>query len=326
MQEQQIQHSHSPKTLQTIELMGTSPADWGIVNYTVRAEVRNLSLPVQCPSCYGKGIAYSQFTDGEETLVAHVLYARYDEQVKADYPHIMDYSRRDAFFQGEWVNGSRSEPLMHQYGWVKVHMPKWGGMACPQCPLSRNGRKGTGIVFESFTDVPVNAHYPAWPAGTQFTSRFPRGAGGCEACGKCGIKSGEYAVAAQRADGVWVGMFVGNACLQKFGFKKFKTIDEDAKQWNLSEGTNGLFKPSNKKNANPLVERVFNFYYRSREAVGASLEVKTPEVVEEPEVIADEVVEVKEIQVVSKGFDCPHCSKTFGSRQGRYNHIRKHHA
>ena len=36
---------------------------------------------------------------------------------------------------------------------------------------------------------------------------------------------------AKRDDGTSVGMFVGNACIKKFGFKAFKTQDAQAESW-----------------------------------------------------------------------------------------------
>jgi len=350
MQEQQIQHNHSPKTLQTITLMGTKPADWGIVPFTVREETRDMLLPVQCGECHGRGVIYDPLmnVDGE-MRARHAVFEMLEHQVRADYPHLSDYQVKDAFFKGEFHSEGddsskwfRDEPLFTVYGWSKVNggrRGRYGSSRCPICPQKRSRRgfnMGTGIVMQFFENVPVNAHYPSWPAGTQFTSRFPRGAGGCEACGKCGIKSGEFPVGAINEDGQFVGMFVGNACLKKFGFKQFKSVDEQAKSWDIRKArgdeSKWVTKGEGRKDKDLIFgKRVIDLYIRSRKDLGAldavtSEQEVVEEVVEEAQVVSDEVVEVKEIQVISKGFDCPHCSKTYGSRQGRYNHIRKHHA
>lgn len=111
-------------------------------------------------------------------------------------------------------------------------------LPCPDCANGqyRHNRytwltlpNSTGYVRKLFKDVKVNAHYPAWPQGTTFPSKY--NGCDCEACGKTIRKSGTYAVVAKRDDGTSVGMFVGNACIKKFGFKAFKTIDAQAETW-----------------------------------------------------------------------------------------------
>ena len=111
-------------------------------------------------------------------------------------------------------------------------------LPCPDCANGqvRSNRytglflpNSTGYVMKLFKDVKVNAHYPAWPQGTTFPSKYD--GCDCEACGKTIRKSGTYAVVAKRDDGTSVGMFVGNACIKKFGFKAFKTQDAQAESW-----------------------------------------------------------------------------------------------
>lgn len=352
------------KTLETITIMGTMPDDWGIVPFTVREEVRDMILPTQCSECRGNGVIYNplrKVIDGSLRASGSV-FAMLEKQVREDYPHLSDYQVRDAFFKGEYhTEGDdsskwyRSEPLMTVYGWVN-HVERGSQrFPCPCCPTkqgrSRYGgpRAGTGIIHEKFENVPVNAHYPSWPEGTEFTSRFPRGHGGCEACGKTHIKTGEFPVAAQRQDGTWVGMFVGNSCLQKFGFKRFKSVDQQATKWDLRKAHDDKTKWVSKSlkgesgSTQPMAKRVIDIYLRSRKNLGADLDdVSAPaEVVEEVVEVEQEVKTVKPIEVKdismkgkkgegktisltpAKTFDCPHCGKSFKSRQGRYNHLKK---
>jgi len=84
-------------------------------------------------------------------------------------------------------------------------------------------------------------------------------------------------------------MFVGNACVKRFGLQQFKTADQQASRWigkGLSSG-----------------EMVLDIYERSYE-VRESISITT----------------------VSGGeFPCPHCDKVYKSRAGRYNHLKNYH-
>lgn len=134
-------------------------------------------------------------------------------------------------------------------------------LPCPDCA---NGQvkdnqytrlylpRSTGYVMKLFKDVKVNAHYPAWPQGTTFPSKYD--GCDCEACGKTIRKSGTYAVVAKRDDGTSVGMFVGNACIKKFGFKAFKTQDAQAESW-----AKKVSSRSSKEE-----DMVIDVYYRSK--------------------------------------------------------------
>lgn len=134
-------------------------------------------------------------------------------------------------------------------------------LPCPDCAngqLRSNRYTGlflpnsTGYVKKLFKDVKVNAHYPAWPQGTTFPSKYD--GCDCEACGKTIRKSGTYAVVAKRDDGTSVGMFVGNACIKKFGFKAFKTQDAQAESW-----AKKVSSRSSKEE-----DMVIDVYYRSK--------------------------------------------------------------
>jgi len=134
-------------------------------------------------------------------------------------------------------------------------------LPCPDCANGqvRSNRytglylpNSTGYVMKLFKDVKVNAHYPAWPQGTTFPSKYD--GCDCEACGKTIRKSGTYAVVAKRDDGTSVGMFVGNACIKKFGFKAFKTQDAQAESW-----AKKVSSRSSKEE-----DMVIDVYYRSK--------------------------------------------------------------
>ena len=59
---------------------------------------------------------------------------------------------------------------------------------------------------------------------------------------------------AKRDDGTSVGMFVGNACIKKFGFKAFKTQDAQAESW-----AKKVSSRSSKEE-----DMVIDVYYRSK--------------------------------------------------------------
>ena len=86
------------------------------------------------------------------------------------------------------------------------------------------GRHGVKGYVEKVREMLCDVHYPAWPENTTFDSRFHRH--DCELCGKNGIKSSTYPILAKRADGTHEGMYVGNACIQKMGWKKFKSLTD----------------------------------------------------------------------------------------------------
>ena len=139
-------------------------------------------------------------------------------------------------------------------GFRSAKRVSYGAWPCKDC---RNGAtrfcrtywmyitNPTGFVYEWTENVAVNAHYPAWPVGTDFSSRYD--GCDCEACGKNNIKSGTYAVVAKRDDGTHTGLFVGNTCIHKFGLKKFTPVDKQAER-HAEKGT----------------EVVLDIYYRSK--------------------------------------------------------------
>ena len=97
------------------------------------------------------------------------------------------------------------------------------------------GRHGVKGYVERRREMLCDVHYPAWPENTTFDSRFHRH--DCELCGKNGIKSSTYPILAKRADGTHEGMFVGNACIQKMGWKKFKSLTD---LWVKKSGYSGI--------------------------------------------------------------------------------------
>jgi hypothetical protein len=259
---------HSKKTLTTITEIDTTPEQWGMTPTTVRAERRDMNLRVLCKCCYGSGVTYD--------LYAPRTYLSDPENIRTYYPNRVHEDDATLTIDEMYEASGQPDPVKYdgsEYPADEISSARWqevknGNRTLPRemgyfplkgwpCKTCANGRhqynrsigiyanNSTGYVFEWTENVAVNAHYPAWPVGTEFTSRYD--GHDCEACGKNHIKTGTYPVVAQRADGTHVGMFVGNTCVAKFGFKKFTPVDKQAE-----------------RHANNRTEVVLDIHYRSK--------------------------------------------------------------
>lgn len=281
---QRIMAEHSPKTLETITRMNTTPESWGIAPMTWRQELRDLNLKVRCKECYGKGWIYGvvQYNGEirslnrvwEEMKEAGIIVTGWENKEEPNYVYSYDCFSRDR------------DGVATKYGVT----PAGSSRACPKC-YSGRGRKGSGVVYEFTKDVKCDVGYPAWPAETKFPARFS--GCDCEMCGKNGIKSGTYPVMARTNDGGIVGMYVGSTCVKRMGLQTFKSVDEQSKKWALS-------------NDRKKGELVVTFIKRTKQ-VQESVTIEGGETVAPAE----------------KTFPCE-CGKTFKSRQGRYNCRKKH--
>lgn len=243
---------HSQKTLTTITEMQTSPEDWGVCDFTVRTETRDMMLPCKCADCHGKGYTYDYYckTEDYNTVATRDLrtYTIDEMWEEAGLPSTKEmghfsYTRdENGERQGDtrWnVLNNVNRSLARDNGFR--NLSNWPCKTCANGKMMRNRNgftapRSTGYVRRMFYDVKCNIHQAAWPQGTDHSSRY-HGAD-CEACNKNNIKTGTYPVLAQRTDGTHTGMWVGNACIHKFGLKKFKTTDEQAKSW-ADKGSKG---------------------------------------------------------------------------------------
>lgn len=266
---------HSTKTLTTITEIDTTPEQWGMTPTTVRAERRDMNLRVRCGDCCGDGVRYDLYAPREFLTDPENIRSFYSRRIIGDDWSINAVFTIDEMYEqagqpnpteydGTEINYESAEELSSAR-WQEVKNRNRGlakemgffplrSFPCSTCANGRSQycrdravtkRNSTGYVFEWTEDVAVNAHYPAWPVGTEFTSRYD--GHDCEACGKNGIKTGTYPVVAQRADGTHVGMFVGNTCVAKFGFKKFTPVDKQAE-----------------RHADNRTEVVLDIHYRSK--------------------------------------------------------------
>ena len=274
---------HSQKTLKTITALDTTPEDWGIAPYTVRKELRDMVLPCRCEGCDGRGHRYDYFvplalegtrtTQDRQKWIGNLFTI--DEMYEAaNYPNPKNDWGRECSSEEELSRArfneinNRRRGLEREMGFFRV-----GLFPCQDCANGRtqhNRHQGifaprsTGRVFKMFYDVKCNVHYPAWPENTTFESKYD--GCDCEACGKTIKKSATYAVLAKREDGTHTGLFVGNACVRKFGFKPFKTVDEQATRW-----TKDSFLSAERKGKE---ERILNIYERSKKIhAGVDVEV-----------------------------------------------------
>jgi hypothetical protein len=106
------------------------------------------------------------------------------------------------------------------------------------CRTCSNPRKQQGYpqgVVKKMVTKMVTVHYPIWPVGTKFDSRFDHH--DCGACGKNGIVTGTVPMVGTDANGTVHGMYVGQDCAGKF----FETAKDMVKQM--------------KKDADMVVER-----------------------------------------------------------------------
>lgn len=211
----------SAKGQTTIDDLNTTVEDWGLAPYKAPVqELRTLLVAVKCAHCSGKGMHYGgTYTD--------------ESGVRADMAYFYGLNKEayNASFDNEWSASyddfSRNSHV--NYGVVSIsglsgyEAIRSGAKRCQTCTVSTAGYKGRGYNME-YQEVLCNIHRPAWPVDTKFDSRFQHH--DCELCGKNNITSGSYAVLAIRPDGTHEGMFVGNACVKKLGFKAFKTIQQ----------------------------------------------------------------------------------------------------
>lgn len=255
--------THSAKTMRTITEMNTNPEDWGICPTTVRAETRDMHLPTTCPGCRGQKYRYDYLVNNLpwETRPAQYLktvpeLCEMFPEVEAQFQLWLDeprysFSPESGTVREYGLNSDkrRWEDLDCAEGRVKWFRERgtetnttakeilsdnnwangrgYGGHPCQDCIGVRG--KPTGKVMVWTENVKCNVHYPAWPEGTKFDGRY--GMGGCtrcDACAKSGIKTGTIPVLAKGHDGNYHGLFVGNACVKKFGLTQFKTVDQQA--------------------------------------------------------------------------------------------------
>jgi len=180
----------------------------------------NGKTPREIEECYSYG---QPVADSPDVTNHHFARTPQDGTVEG-------HSLRKNFLMGKSGRDSR----VAEYGYTTTR----SSLACKDCAngqfrynryTGEHANNSTGYVSKMHYDVKVNLHIPVWPEGTTFPSRFD--GCDCEACAKTIRKSSTFPVIAQRADGTHVGMFVGNACVTKFGFKKFKATDAQAKSW-----------------------------------------------------------------------------------------------
>tara|TARA_R110000823_G_scaffold81169_9_gene184554 strand:- start:190 stop:1083 length:894 start_codon:yes stop_codon:yes gene_type:complete len=281
--------SHSKKTLTTITLMETTPEQWGQVPYTVRKEQRDLMLKTTCPDCGPYSSSTTRYIlIGDDSFKGYYFEQKeYQEAFDTTFSalQVAEYLNVELTLDSWNLKYAKTEEdllkLREESAWDLINnrfrrsinpspdaikfRETFRAMDLP-CPTCANGQikhlrqwnitcpRPTGYVTRLHKDVKINAHYPAWPQGTTFPSKYD--GCDCEACGKTIRKSGTYGVVAKRDDGTSVGMFVGNACIKKFGFKAYKTMDAQAESW--------AKKVSSRSSS--VDDIVIDFYYRSKQS------------------------------------------------------------
>lgn len=216
---------HSNKAIVNIRHMNTNEESWGLCPTTVRAERHDLTLPVNCPDCGGRGGMYTAMTKNGRTVDANIawddckkegLIVKNDgwSDVIAETGEYIDYNS----FLGR-ARHHETDRSAERFGYT-IESNRWGMIHCRTCTR--------GKVWELVEDVAVDMHYPVWPEGTTFPSKYNHH--DCELCGKNGIKSHTFPVLAYTEDGQPVGMFVGNACVTRLGEKGFASVDMQAKK------------------------------------------------------------------------------------------------
>jgi hypothetical protein len=176
---------HSEKGLKTLELMGTKPDDWGLVEIKWVQEMRDMPVKKQCPTCYGIGEAHFE-QDGSLA--------------------INKISSSKNYY--DW-NDRQKQIMSLPYG------------KCPTCPTNRRGY-GTGEVV-TWKPMKVWIGYPQWEAGTKFDSRFGGVNNHCGLCQKHIKASGFVPVHGKDANGQVHAMYIGQDCARKFlGIKKWR--------------------------------------------------------------------------------------------------------
>lgn len=179
--------NHSEKGLKTLEMMGTNPDNWGLVQIKWVQEYRMMPVKVDCPTCQRTGQAH--FEKDGKLAVNKIDYEK-------DYYGWQDRARQ-----------MRSLPRGK----------------CPECPSMRKyPMYGTGQI-EKMKNMKVWIGYPQWEKGTQFKSRFNHDADRCQLCNKLIKESGFVAVQGKDKEDNNLGMYVGEDCARKFfGIAKWK--------------------------------------------------------------------------------------------------------
>lgn len=172
--------SHSDKGLKTLELMGTKPADWGLVEIKWVQEMRPMPVKKDCPTCSRTG--HAPFEKDGTLAVNKISYEK-------------DYYKWNTREQEMWRLEKRQ---------------------CPTCPPRRNwGGYGTGYVTV-WKPMKVWIGYPQWEEGSRFDSRFCDSMDTCDLCNKVIKKSGFVAVHGKDTYDKVHNMYVGEDCARKF--------------------------------------------------------------------------------------------------------------
>lgn len=246
---------HSNKAIVNIRHMNTNEESWGLCPTTVRAERHDLTLPVNCPDCGGRGGMYTAMTKDGRTVDSNIAWndcVKAGLIVKAQWSHKIagtDESIDYNSFIGNARYTGRNDTA-ERFGYT-IESRRMGMIPCNTC--------NRGKVWELVKDVAVDMHYPVWPEGTTFPSKYNHH--DCELCGKNGIKSHTFPVLAYTEDGQPVGMFVGNACVTRMGEKGFASVDMQAKKHD------------------PRKELVISMWKRTKDTLEGTevVEVPTPE-------------------------------------------------
>lgn len=184
--------THSDKGLKTLALLGTTAADWGLVEIKWVEEKRMVPTKERCRTCSGIGQAHFE-VDGSLA------------ENKID-------SQKDYY---KWNDRQR-----------EIHRLVRG--KCPTCPSSRGAyhQYGTGeVTVMKLRKVWVG--YVQWEPNTLFDSRFV--GHDCQLCSKTlkSVWSGVVPVHGKDSNGQIHGMWVGQDCARKFlGIKKWKKDGE----------------------------------------------------------------------------------------------------
>ncbi len=194
--------THSEKALETLSLLGLTPADCGLMPIKWVREWRMIPTKVDCPMCYGRGTVKVE-ADGKTPAVNPFSYEK-------------DWAKQHA---------RQNEINALEYG------------RCPTCPQARSrmngpyrGNRGTGFVIKPVKRQ-VMIGYLQMAEGSKWDSRFSDGLH-CHLCNKLILKSGRVPVHGKSANGEVHNLWVGEDCATRFGGveKKFKAnefLDEN---------------------------------------------------------------------------------------------------
>lgn len=187
----------SDKVQVTVKAMGLDLSTMKVTDFRAVREERTVMGEVRCPTCEGN---------------KYVIRNEADEVMHFD--NVNSVEARDA----------------------RIAMKRRGDNG--QCRTCSNPRKQGGYpqgVVKQLVKKMVTVHYPIWPVGTKFDSRFDLH--DCGACGKNGIKTGLVPMVGTDSNGIPHGLYVGQDCAGKF----FETAADIVKQM--------------KKDADMVVER-----------------------------------------------------------------------